>query len=325
MTLRVSIIQKNKSKGVKTWYARIADPEQGIEAYRSLKTTLKGEAQFLAAKALEEFKHATLDITFERGFSELMKDRQLRGYDKKTLYMYNQAFMMLAALHKKLVTDIKPEDIAAIFSEKCERLSPGSFNVRHQYSSAIFTYFVEREWIVRSPMKKVPKRKEIKNRFPFFWTVEQINAILDNAPAPEFRITWALMAFAGLRKEEAANLNDSDIHDGYIHLIGKGNKMAKVPMSKRLRQELDRFGRPLPHLLSKASNVKSAARKAGIEFQGEATNHRFRHSFASNLIRAGADIKSVQMLMRHENVEITLNTYSHLLGADLEKAVDKIG
>ena len=55
--LRVSIIQKNKSKGVKTWYARIADPEEGIEAYRSLHTTLKGEAQYLAAQALEDFKH----------------------------------------------------------------------------------------------------------------------------------------------------------------------------------------------------------------------------------------------------------------------------
>ena len=82
---------------------------------------------------------------------------------------------------------------------------------------------------------------------------------------------------------------------------------------------------PLPHIRSLSSSVKVAARNAGIEFQGEATNHRFRHSFASNLIRAGADIKSVQLLMRHENVEITLNTYSHLLGADLEKAVNKIG
>lgn len=118
---------------------------------------------------------------------------------------------------------------------------------------------------------------------------------------------------------------DGDIHDGYIHLVGKGDKMAKVPVSTRLRAELERYGKPLPHIRSLSSSVKVAARNSGIEFQGEATNHRFRHSFASNLIRAGADIKSVQLLMRHENVEITLNTYSHLLGADLEKAVDRIG
>lgn len=325
MTLRVSIIQKNKSKGVKTWYARISDPSQGIEVYRSLKTTLKGQAQYLAAQALEEFKHKEVDITLEKAFSEVVKDRELRGYDSKTMYMYNQAFNMLFELRGMLVADIRPEDISMVFAEKCANLGPSSYNCRHQYCTAIFSFCVEREWITRNPMKKVPKKKTVRNTFPFFWTVDQINAILDNAPNPEHRITWALMAFAGLRKDEAASLNDGDIHDGYIHLVGKGDKMAKVPVSTRLRAEIERYGKPLPHIRSLSGTVKVAARKSGIEFQGEATNHRFRHSFASNLIRAGADIKSVQLLMRHENVEITLNTYSHLLGADLEKAVDRIG
>lgn len=325
MTLRVSVIRKNKSKGIKTWYARIADPEQGIEVYRSLGTTLKGEAQFLAAKALEDFRHKEIDITLERAFAEVVKDRELRGYDSKTMYMYNQAFNMLFELRDKLVADIKPEELSGIFAEKCEKLGASSYNCRHQYCTSIFSFCVEREWISRNPMKKVPKKKTVRNTFPFFWTVDQVNAILDHASTPELRITWALMAFAGLRKDEAANLSDGDIHDGYIHLVGKGDKMAKVPVSSRLHAELERYGKPLPHIHSLSSSVKVAARNAGIEFQGEATNHRFRHSFASNLIRAGADIKSVQLLMRHENVEITLNTYSHLLGADLEKAVDKIG
>lgn len=322
--LRVSIIQKNKAKGIKTWYARIADPEAGIEVYRSLKTTLKGEAQYLASKALEDFKHEQVDITLERGFSEVLKDRNLQGYDSKTMYMYNQAFEMLYDLRNKNVSDIRPDDLSKVFAEKCEGLSPGSYNVRHQYCSSIFSYFVSRDWILKSPMKKVPKKKTVRNSFPFFWTVEQVNSILDNAQTPEHRITWALMAFAGLRKSEAANLKDSDIYEGYIHLIGKGNKMAKVPISSRLKKELEIYGKPLPGLKSLSSHVKTAAKAAKIEFQGEATNHRFRHSFASNLIRAGADIKSVQLLMRHENIEITLNTYAHLLGADLEKAVDMI-
>lgn len=53
--------------------------------------------------------------------------------------------------------------------------------------------------------------------------------------------------------------------------------------------------------------------------------HQHKLYERSYLYRDGADIKSVQLLMRHENVEITLNTYSHLLGSDLEKAVDRIG
>ena len=325
MALRVSIIRKNKFKGVKTWYARIADPEAGIEVYRSLKTTLKGEAQFLAVKALEDFKREKVDITLARGYAELEKEKELQGCDHKTMYMYGQAFSMLSELHGRIIDTIRPEEITAIFADKCADYKPGTYNMRHKYCTAIFSYFVNREWIVRSPMRGVPKKKDVKNKFPFFWTVEQVNAILDCAPSPEYRITWALMAFAGLRQSEATNLSDADIHDGYIHMVGKGNKMARIPVSRRLREELERYGRPLPHVKSRSELVKKAADSAGIEYQGEATNHRFRHSFASNLIRAGADIKSVQTLMRHENVQITLDTYSHLLGADLEAAVDRIG
>lgn len=323
--LRVSIIQKNKSKGVKTWYARIADPEAGIEVYRSLRTSLKGEAQFLAARALEDFRRERVDITLERGFSELTREKTLAGADRKTLYMYGQAFDMLFPLKGRTVDSIRPEEITAVFAEKCASYSPGTYNLRHKYCTAMFSYFMNREWIARNPMKKVPRKKAVKNAFPFFWTVEQVDAILDSAPSPEYRVTWALMAFAGLRREEAATLRDGDIHEGYIHLVGKGNKMARVPVSRRLRAELERYGRPLPGLASRTTVLKNAVDLSGIECQGEATNHRFRHSFASNLIRAGADIKAVQILMRHENIQITLDTYSHLLGADLESAVDRIG
>jgi site-specific recombinase XerD len=47
---------------------------------------------------------------------------------------------------------------------------------------------------------------------------------------------------------------------------------------------------------------------------------RFRHSFASNLIRSGKSIKAVQMLMCHKNVTLTLSTYSHLLQQGIGKA-----
>lgn len=325
MTLRVSIIQKNKSKGIKTWYARIADPEAGIEVYRSLKTTLKGEAQYMAAQALEDFKHETIDVTFEKAFQELIRYKELHGCAKSTMYMFNSAFDMLYSLRNRKLDTIKPEEIAAIFEEKCSEYKPGTYNIRHKYCTVIFSYFVDREWIARNPMKKVPKKKTVRDKFPFFWTMDQVNAILDNAPSSDYRITWALMAFAGLRREEVKGLDSSDLYDGHIHLIGKGNKMATIPISSRLRAELDRYGRSLPKLDSRTRAVKKAAELAKIEFQGEATNHRFRHSFASNLIRAGADIKSVQLLMRHESIQITLDTYSHLLGADLESAVNRIG
>ena len=63
--------------------------------------------------------------------------------------------------------------------------------------------------------------------------------------------------------------------------------------------------------------------KVGLNPDG-ANNHKFRHSFISNLIRSGINVRAVQQLARHESVDITLNTYSHLLQNDLADAVNAI-
>ena len=58
-------------------------------------------------------------------------------------------------------------------------------------------------------------------------------------------------------------------------------------------------------------------------FGGKVHLHRFRHSFISNLIRANAcSVRCVAELARHDNVMITLNTYSHLLPSDKEQALE---
>jgi integrase len=69
---------------------------------------------------------------------------------------------------------------------------------------------------------------------------------------------------------------------------------------------------------------KAAAKAIPEGFPGKAHAHRFRHSFGSNLIRAGVNIKIVQTLMRHESITLTLDTYGHILDTDCEKAISKV-
>ena len=163
--------------------------------------------------------------------------------------------------------------------------------------------------------------------------MEQVDRILDAAPSPSFRLFWALMAFAGLRHAEACAFGPESLTgDGRLHVIGKGGKEAFLPVSGRLGNEISRFGKlsagmfQAPEFRYSRSNVRlrDAVRDAGAPCDGAVNNHRFRHSFASNLIRAGVNIKAVQQLMRHENVQITLDTYSHLLQDDLRAAADSL-
>lgn len=184
-----------------------------------------------------------------------------------------------------------------------------------------------------APLAKVARPKLVK-RQKEFWTPEEVDAILDAAPAPRFRLFWAFMAFAGLRYHEACSIGPGSVKDGEIEVVGKGNKQAFLPVNDRLRREIERYGgmengifrgTAFTNGASANRTLKKAAAAALGERGGNASNHRFRHSFASNLIRAGVNVKAVQQLMRHEDVQITLDTYSHLLREDLAAAANSVG
>lgn len=117
-----------------------------------------------------------------------------------------------------------------------------------------------------------------------------------------------------------------------MRVVGKGDKEAFLPISDRLKAEIKRYGKLKDGMFATArfdhadrcnETLRIAVEAAGYK-SDDATNHKWRHSFASNLIRSGVGPKIVQQLMRHEDVRQTLDTYSHLLQDDLEKALNEI-
>jgi site-specific recombinase XerD len=53
------------------------------------------------------------------------------------------------------------------------------------------------------------------------------------------------------------------------------------------------------------------------------TPHIFRHTFCTNLMRSGVDIKTIQYLMGHTTIDMTINTYTHTTYEDVERAFNK--
>jgi len=107
----------------------------------------------------------------------------------------------------------------------------------------------------------------------------------------------------------------------------KGDKPAKLPLCPRLRREIERFesagGNWEKLHCNEYSLTRIAAQAFPDGFPGKAHAHRFRHSFGSNLIRAGVNIKVVQTLMRHESIQMTLDIYGHIMDSDAEDAIAK--
>lgn len=325
-----------------TWYGRISDG--GIIRYVSLGVTRKSDAQewlnqqnarkFIPDSLLAEKSDRRLQVAVN---AYLDHASSTHGPDSLTYKAYGTKLKNLLRWAERndvsTLREFNREAATRFVSAMCAEFAPKTsreiIRVSKQFCKWAGETFEIDDW---SPMSYV-KSPKLQKRKKDFWTAEQVDRILDAAHSPDFRLFWALMAFAGLRQAEACSFGPSSITaEGKLHVVGKGDKEAFLPISNRLNYEIARHGgiydgmfdRPEFKYSRANAYIREAVARSGIASEGEATNHRFRHSFASNLIRAGVNIKAVQSLMRHENVQITLDTYSHLLQEDLSDAANAL-
>ena len=335
-----SIVQKNKARGNLAWYGK--SNEDGKLSFVSLKTKKRSEAlEWLSMMNAQRFipeqmRTQKKDHSFNDSIRQFLVMVETSKGPSNTLVAYTNRLEHLkkwATERNILMLRQFTAQEAGMFSAKiATRYAPKTANEIIKLSTSFFSWCEDTFELGGLRPFRTVKRPKIVKTMKAFWTVPQIEAILAEAPTPEIRAFWGLMAFAGLRYSEALTLKWENLHEEHIHLIGKGGKVASIPISSRLSKILylldqkkegplfeDELSR---HNYESIRSLKEAVKKSGIEFEGTVDNHRFRHSFASNLIRSGVNIKAVQQLMRHESITITLDTYSHLLPTDLTDAVE---
>ncbi len=167
---------------------------------------------------------------------------------------------------------------------------------------------------------------------------DEINKIIDtidlSTPEGERNKTMLEVLYGcGLRVSELVNLKISDLHfgDGFISVIGKGNKQRLVPIGERAVKQIGIYRNMVRcHIEIKKGNedylflskrgmkitrvmvfyiIKDLAMKAGI--RKTISPHTFRHSFATHLIEGGADLRAVQEMLGHASITTT-EIYTHL-------------
>ncbi len=168
-----------------------------------------------------------------------------------------------------------------------------------------------------------------------FPEIEQMLASIDlSTPAgPRDRALLELLYGAGLRVSELVGLRLTDCHfdEGFVRVLGKGDKVRLVPMGPdarhfvtiyvervRRRQVIKKGSDDLIFLNQRGSGlsrvsvftmIKRIAQEVGI--QKTISPHTFRHSFATHLIEGGADLRAVQQMLGHESITTT-EIYTHL-------------
>jgi integrase/recombinase XerD len=200
-----------------------------------------------------------------------------------------------------------------------------------------FKFLILENYIQINPAELL-ETPRIKRKLPVFLSVEEIDLMLSfiDRSTPEGERNMAMLETlysCGLRVSELISIKISDLHkeDGFISVIGKGDKQRLVPIGKAALKLIDNYREHhRSHInikknsedmlfLSKRGTpitrqmvfyvLKDLAEKAGIK--KHLSPHTFRHSFATHLVEGGADLRAVQEMLGHESITTT-EIYTHL-------------
>ncbi len=210
---------------------------------------------------------------------------------------------------------------------------------------AFYRYLLMEELIERDPTALL-EGPRLGSQLPEVLTVSEIDRMLEkiDLSKPQGRRNKAMLETlysCGLRVTELVGLQISGIFraEGFIKVIGKGDKERLVPFSPRAIKEIDLYLADRNTLLIQPGNedilflnrrgrklsrnmiftiIKELARDAGI--QKKVSPHTFRHSFATHLVEGGADLRAVQEMLGHESITTT-EIYTHLDREYLREAI----
>lgn len=276
--------------------------------------------------------------------------RNERNASPRTVDNYDRALRAAAEfLGPKPWAEAQADDFRAyLFSLMKRERSRATIRLDFSALRSFYRFLCERRGLAANPLTAVSLPKAEK-RLPVFLTAKQIEALLrapheakpeKQAPAwMPWRDAAILELFysSGLRLSELAALDvrDIDAVNETVRVLGKGGKERIVPVGEPALQAIQEYRQRAtvqtgPLFLSKLrrrlgpasvwSLVKKYLRLAQIPVP--ASPHKLRHSFATHLLDAGADLRSVQSLLGHASLSTT-QIYTHVTTERLKKAYDQ--
>ena len=181
---------------------------------------------------------------------------------------------------------------------------------------------------------------KLRKSLPKYLTLEQSAALLQAVSGPNEKRDYAiLMLFlnCGIRRSELVGLNLTDVYEDRIRVVGKGNKERFVYFGTACRKAIDGylaersqkvlsdnralFGSRDGNRISVTAVhrlVKKALLQAGLD-STQFSAHKLRHTAATMMLSGGVDVKTVQEVLGHENLNTT-QIYTHIESTELKVA-----
>ncbi len=269
-------------------------------------------------------------LRLEKGLSE----NSISAYaaDMEKLFQFTTN-----TLNKATVEELSQQDVELFLAS----LESSGLNKRSQARTlsgvkGFFRYLMLDDVIMNDPTELLQGPK-VGRKLPTVLSIEEIDLIigaidLSKAEGQRNKAMLETLYSCGLRVSELVGLCISNLHfgEGYIKVVGKGNKERLVPISHRAIKEiesyyidrnmltpdaaskdilfLNRRGKQLTRVMI-FTIIKRLVTATGI--MKTISPHTFRHSFATHLVEGGADLRAVQEMLGHESI-LTTEIYTHL-------------
>jgi len=288
----------------------------------------------------------------DRYYTEFFRCLEVeRGVSPRTLTNYKHALSKFRESRTDLPgwLDLKPDDFRRYLMKlAAEGLSKTTVRLHFAALRTFYKFLSERFGLKDNPLKQVQLPK-LGRKLPFVLTPAQIDELLGaplRIPKEKQAPVWMplrdaavleLFYSSGLRLSELTGLNVADI-DPYsesVRVLGKGRKERVVPVGAPALTAIQQY-RHAGGVNSGPLFINKARKRLGTKavwtllkrylkytsIPNEASPHKLRHSFATHILDAGADLRSVQSLLGHSSLSTT-QIYTHVSIERLRTAYDE--
>jgi len=270
-------------------------------------------------------------------FRDFLEDLKVsKNMAENTVAAYGRDILEFAKFLKEKadvkLTDASNTDIVSfLFKLKSSGKSAATVNRKTASIRAFYNYLVEQSCISENPTANI-KSPKITRKEPEYLTIEEVNKLLslpdDSIKGARDMAILELLYATGVRVSEIieANLEDVNLRMGFFTCTGEFGKARIIPMGRPARAAVEAYiydARPKLIDKGKAEDqalflnylgeritrqglwkmLKEYAKQAGIK--GKITPQTLRNSFAVHMIQNGADLKSLQELLGHEDISAT--------------------
>ena len=309
-----------------------------LREFLSYHETIKGQSQ----RTISEYY---LDLRMFLRFIKLMKSELPYNTDLETISIRDVDVNFIRSITSTDIFDFLSylANERIVHESSCSKQKGISSASRARKLSAIKSFYkyltVRTKQFDQNPVQDMEYPK-LRKSLPRYLTMEQSAALLRSVNGPNKVRDYAiLMIFlnCGIRRSELVNLNITDIYEDRIRVCGKGNKERIVYMGSSCRSAIDAyliernqivlsdnralFGSRDHNRISVSAVhrlVKKHVLEAGLD-TAKLSAHKLRHTAATLMLQNGVDVKTVQEVLGHENLNTT-QIYTHIENTELKIA-----